>query len=204
MDHEFDMASKQVCSRSMSLSSFQLRRRWLARLLQHHFEARATLLSPLAVRISALPLVIIPESVRSGASSSAVWRKLFRIAFVGSLAVVTVGPALVLLPERVGRLILGDSWDYVQVVLPIISLEYAALVWSSIAMVYLRFQGKSGQLLAATSVYPRNLDRGVHHHGVPDRHGSGVGGWFGGQRSRHGNRNHLDVHPARVTRLGSI
>ena len=113
----------------------------------------STILSPLAVLLSALPLVIIPESVRSGTSARAVWRKLCRIGFVGSFAVVTVGPALVLLPARVGELILGDSWDYVRVVLPIVSIEYAALVWSSIATSFLRFQGKSGQLLAATVAY---------------------------------------------------
>ena len=83
----------------------------------------STILSPLAVLLSALPLVIIPESVRSGTSARAVWRKLCRIGFVGSFAVITVGPALVLLPARVGELILGDSWDYVRVVLPIVSIN---------------------------------------------------------------------------------
>ena len=113
----------------------------------------SVIMSPLAILLNAVPLMIIPESVRSGASARAVWRKLCRIGFVGSLLVITLGPALMLLPLAVGQLILGDSWLYVRAVLPIVSIECAALVWCSMAMGYLRFQGRSGNLLAATFAY---------------------------------------------------
>ena len=113
----------------------------------------ATLLSPLAVLLSALPLVIIPEAVRSGTSPTVVWRRLCLIGLVGSLSVITIGPALTLFPDRVGEFVLGESWSYARAVLPIISIEYAAAVWISIAMVFLRFQAKSRQLLTSTMAY---------------------------------------------------
>jgi hypothetical protein len=113
----------------------------------------ATILSPLAILLSALPLVIIPESVRSGLSGTVVWRKLCRIRVPSSLLVLAIGCSLVLLPDQVGELFLGDSWSLARSVLPIISLEYVGLIWSSVAMSYLRFQGKSAQLLAVSAGY---------------------------------------------------
>jgi hypothetical protein len=110
----------------------------------------STILSPLAVLLSALPLVVIPESVRRGASVTEVWSKLCRIGFPLSLLVIAVGIGSLVLPERVGQLILGDTWEFARVVLPIIAFEYFGLVWSAIGMGYLRFQGKSGHLLALT------------------------------------------------------
>jgi hypothetical protein len=111
------------------------------------------LFSPLAMLLTALPLAVIPESVRGGASAREVWRKLCRIGFASSLLVIAVGSALVLLPERFGQLILGDSWDFARVVLPIIAFEYFAMVWASMAEIYLYIQGKSGQLLAEMVAY---------------------------------------------------
>ena len=113
----------------------------------------SVIMSPFAVLLSAVPLMIIPESVRGGASARAVWRKLCWIGFMGSSLVIAFGPALMLLPLGAGQLILGDSWLYVRAVLPIVSIECAALVWSAMALGYLRFQGKSGHLLAATFAY---------------------------------------------------
>jgi O-antigen/teichoic acid export membrane protein len=113
----------------------------------------ATILSPLAILLSALPLMIIPEAIRGGVPGSVVWRKLCRIGIPSSLLVIGIAWTLVLLPERVGQLILGDSWSLAKVVLPIIAFEYVGLIWVSIAMSYLRFQGKSGRLLAATGAY---------------------------------------------------
>jgi O-antigen/teichoic acid export membrane protein len=116
-------------------------------------QGASLILSPFAVLLNALPLVVIPESVRGGASAIEVWRKLFRIGLASSLFLITLGLALAILPERVGQLILGDSWDGARVVLPIIAFTYFCMAWCSVAMTYLRFQGKSGQLLAATVAY---------------------------------------------------
>ena len=113
----------------------------------------ATLLSPLAVLLSALPLAVIPEAVRSETSSTVLWSRLRKIALGGFLLVITTGPALALLPDRYGELILGESWSHARTVLPIVALEYAAVVWSSIAMSFLRYQAKSTQLLLATLLF---------------------------------------------------
>lgn len=113
----------------------------------------SVLVSPIAILISALPLVVIPESVRDGASVNTVWRKLIRIGFGLSAVVFTVGGALCLLPEHIGVFILGDSWPLARDVLPIILIEYVAVVWMSAAMSFIRFQGKSAQLLAVRISY---------------------------------------------------
>lgn len=113
----------------------------------------SVLVSPIAILISALPLVVIPESVRDGASVNTVWSKLIRIGIGLSIVVFTVGGALCLLPEHIGVFILGDSWPLARDVLPIILVEYIAVVWMSAAMSFVRFQGKSAQLLTARISY---------------------------------------------------
>ncbi len=113
----------------------------------------STLLSPLGVLLSALPLVVIPEAVRRGTPPITVWRKLLRIGLAGSLVVAAIGPALSLLPNHLGESLLGKSWDYARDVLPIISLEHAALFWLATAMSVLRFQGKSASLLTTIIGY---------------------------------------------------
>lgn len=107
----------------------------------------SVLVSPFAILISALPLVVIPQSVRDGESVHTVWRKLGRIGLILSAAVLAIGTGLCLLPEDVGRLILGDSWPLARSVLPIILVEYLGVTWMSTSMSFLRFQGKSHQLL---------------------------------------------------------
>lgn len=112
-----------------------------------------TLLSPLSVLFSALPLLVIPEAVRSDASLTVLWRRLCWIGLAGSLLVITIGPSLALLPDRLGEFVLGESWNYARAVLPIVSIEFAAVFWISTAMIFLRFQAKSGPLLAATTAF---------------------------------------------------
>ena len=113
----------------------------------------STLVSPLGVLLNALPLAVIPEAVRTGISQTAMWRRLFRIGLGGSFLVLVTGSALALLPDTAGELILGESWTYARRVLPIVSLEYAAMVWWSIGMSFLRFQAKSGPLLTAAVAF---------------------------------------------------
>lgn len=113
----------------------------------------STLLSPLAVLLSALPLAVIPEAVRSGTPPRALWRKLLWIGLGGSLLVGATGTVLMLLPDSLGQLILGNSWKHARNVLPIVTCEYAAMVWGSVGLSFLRFQGKSGPLLASTLAF---------------------------------------------------
>ncbi|MEZ0050946.1 hypothetical protein ABIA30_001944 [Mycobacterium sp. MAA66] len=113
----------------------------------------SVLVSPIAILISALPLVVIPQSVRDGTSVVAVWGKLIRIGACLSAVVVILGGALCLLPDHIGVFILGDSWPLAHSVLPIILVEYVGVVWMSTSMSFLRFQGKSAQLLATRVSY---------------------------------------------------
>lgn len=113
----------------------------------------ATLLSPLAVMLGALPLIVIPEAVRNATTLEALWRRLNRMALGGVLLVIIAGSSLLLLPDDAGKLLLGESWSYARSVLLVTSLEYAALVWNAVGMVFLRYQAKSAQLLTATLIY---------------------------------------------------
>lgn len=113
----------------------------------------STVLAPLAVLMSALPIVVIPESVRAGASSERVWRRLRRIGTGASVAVIVVGAMVTLVPSVLGEMILGETWVSTKVLLPIIAVEYAAASWLFVVQCLLRFQGKSTELMAVRISY---------------------------------------------------
>lgn len=113
----------------------------------------STVLSPLSILMSALPLVIIPESVRAGSSEQQVWGKLMKIGLLGSSASLFIGCAVIFVPASVGELFLGESWEPTKVVLPIIAFEYFCNAWLFVAMNFLKFRADSRGLLRARIVY---------------------------------------------------
>ena len=110
-----------------------------------------TLLGPLSLLMAAIPLVVIPEAIRSHQTPTQTWAALRRIAVPMSIVALFVGVVGHYLPSHVGALLLGETWPVVQPLLPITAVEYAALAWVSVMYSYLRSQGMSRTLLRARS-----------------------------------------------------
>lgn len=105
------------------------------------------LLGPLAVVITALPLVFIPEARRAGHSESQMWSSLRYAAWISSCLALTVGFLGPLVPEWIGHLLLGDSWQHAIVVLPLLGVEYAAICWLAAALNFYLSRNDSVTLL---------------------------------------------------------
>ena len=112
-----------------------------------------TLMGPMSILMAAIPLSVVPDVARAGYTSEQTWRRLRTVAAAMSVIALAVGSVGLWLPERVGALLLGDSWLVVSPLLPISGLEYAALAWVSIMYTTLRASGRSSALLRARLVH---------------------------------------------------
>lgn len=113
-----------------------------------------TVLGPLSILMSAIPLAVVPELRRRRLLTSVeLWVFLRKIAVAMSSAAVAVGVLSFFVPDGLGRAFLGESWSVVRPLLPITATEYAALAWLSAAAGGLRVQARSGPLLRIRLVF---------------------------------------------------
>jgi hypothetical protein len=105
------------------------------------------LVGPLNILISALPVLIVPKSVSHGDTLASVRKRLWPFGLLMSILAVGVGLAGIVLPERLGRLILGESWVRVAPLLPFTGLEYCCLAWLACNNTALLAKAMSRQLL---------------------------------------------------------
>jgi hypothetical protein len=106
------------------------------------------LLAPLAILTSALPLVVVPESTRRSATPKQVWRGLTKVAMAASAATVIAGLVFWLLPDSVGKLLLGNTFGLTQDVILIMALQYAIGIWGASLRIYLMTFNRSAAMLA--------------------------------------------------------
>ena len=90
-----------------------------------------TVVGPLTIVITALAIVVIPDSARRNQSLSQVWGTLRYIALPMSAMAIAIGLLGYFLPPWVGEVLLGDSWVAVAPLLPFTGLEFAAISWLS-------------------------------------------------------------------------
>lgn len=107
----------------------------------------STLFGPLAMLLSAVPLLFIPHAQRSNATPRAQWRKLSRGAILGSVIAMVFGWFAMIMPITWGAMIFGDTWVYVSQIVGIIGIEYAAIVWIACAYSVLQSRGRSRDVL---------------------------------------------------------
>lgn len=112
-----------------------------------------TILGPLNVLMSAMPLAVIPEVARRGYGLRDTWRVLARLSFGMSALALLVGSMGFIIPDEIGHQLLGPSWAAVAPILPITGIEYAGLAWVSSVFSALRSQGESVALLRARIVF---------------------------------------------------
>jgi O-antigen/teichoic acid export membrane protein len=102
---------------------------------------------PLNILISAIPLIIVPDSARARDTLAQVWRRLWPFASLLSLVALTVALLGYVLPARIGQLFLGESWEQVRPLLPFTGLEYLALAWLSCNRTALQVSAMSREIL---------------------------------------------------------
>ncbi|MCV7282567.1 hypothetical protein H7J88_23305 [Mycolicibacterium flavescens] len=106
------------------------------------------LLAPIGLFGNAIQLVVIPESTRRSAQPVVVWRVMMRIAIVSALVLSVSGAILVMLPSRIGFLLLGETWDISRQILPVTVLEYVATCFAVALAIYLRTFNRSADALS--------------------------------------------------------
>ena len=105
-------------------------------------------LAPLAILSSAVPLLIIPASARSGRNPVETWRQLVKVALATSTIALVGGVVLSVLPDSIGRLALGDTFALSRGVVFFVAAEYATSGWLFALGIYLKSRNHSAGALA--------------------------------------------------------
>lgn len=100
----------------------------------------AAIFGPIAMLVSALPLVFIPHARRTAGPAASQWRVLMLASIVSSGFTLLVTVMLVLTPSWLGSALLGDTWGLAHSLIPMIGVESAAMCW--IVSVYSFFQAQ--------------------------------------------------------------
>ncbi|QZH64913.1 MULTISPECIES: MATE family efflux transporter [Mycolicibacterium] len=100
----------------------------------------ATLFGPIAMLVSALPLVFVPHVRRAASSIGEQWQVLVKTSIATSGLTVVAGLCLALIPGRLGSAILGDTWTYASALVIYLGIECAAMCW--MVSVYSFFQAR--------------------------------------------------------------
>ncbi|MGW0036397.1 hypothetical protein [Gordonia sp. NPDC003376] len=111
------------------------------------------ILAPLAILASAIPLLVIPSSARTGRRPVETWRVLVRVATGTSILALTSGIILHFVPEFVGSFLLGRTFAPAQSVVLLISFEYALGAWIAVVATYLKSQNRSAEALLLKGCY---------------------------------------------------
>lgn len=103
----------------------------------------ATLFGPIAMLISALPLVFLPHSRNTAASVSNQWRLLVKTSVITSGMTSVAAVCLWILPAEFGSAILGDTWIHAHPLIPLIGIEAAEMCWVVSGYAFLQALGRS-------------------------------------------------------------
>lgn len=111
------------------------------------------LLAPVALAAKVVPSVMVPQNERPTVAPSRVWSLLARIALATASASLVLGVALFFLPQSVGELVLGQTFEATQAIVLIIAVAYAMAAWIVAVAVFLRAfdRGAEARLLTAGS-----------------------------------------------------
>ena len=102
-----------------------------------------TLFGPIAMLLSAMPMVFIPHAARTGNSLGDQWRLLSRTSLATSALTLVAAGCLMAVPARVGAAVLGASWQATVSVIPYIGVACAAMCWALGFFTFFQTQGAS-------------------------------------------------------------
>lgn len=106
-----------------------------------------SLFAPVGMFGAAVQLIVIPHSTREASQPQQVWGALMKIATIGAFATALAGLVFFGLPNSIGRLLLGDSWQLAHQILPLIALEYVVACYLVPIAIFLRTFNRSAQTL---------------------------------------------------------
>ncbi len=112
-----------------------------------------TLFGPIAMLISAMPMVFVPHAARTGNSLADQWRLVSRTSMATSLLTLVATGCLMAVPERLGAAMLGDSWQATFPVIPYIGISSAALCWFAGVFTVCQSQGASKMTFVWTTLH---------------------------------------------------
>ncbi|WP_166903232.1 hypothetical protein [Mycobacterium sp. DL440] len=107
----------------------------------------ATLFGPIAMLVSALPLVFVPHVRRAASSAGEQWRVLVKTSMATSGLTVAAGVCLAVVPSRLGSAILGDTWTYASALVVYLGIECAAMCWMVSVYSFFQAHGMSRTVL---------------------------------------------------------
>ncbi|WP_139334906.1 hypothetical protein [Mycobacterium sp. GA-1841] len=107
----------------------------------------ATLFGPIAMLVSALPLVFVPHARRMSSSADQQWRVLVKTSMLTSGLTLLAGVCLAAVPAKLGSVILGDTWTYASALVVYLGIECAAMCWMVSVYSFFQAQGMSTTVL---------------------------------------------------------
>lgn len=103
----------------------------------------STLLGPIYMLLSTLPLIFVPYARRSATSARVQWKLLVKISLVTAALAVLAAAAFFMLPAGLGRAMMGDTWDSAVGVIMYEGLGVAGNCWMASLLALFQAQGRS-------------------------------------------------------------
>lgn len=112
------------------------------------FRGSSTMLGPISIFLTAIPLLMLPRLVHQGVDSPApAMRQMGPVVLVLSFACIGVAAVTPFIPQTAGEVVLGDSWQATATVLPIMALQFALQPWGTMASTVLKLVGRERLLI---------------------------------------------------------
>jgi hypothetical protein len=111
----------------------------------------AMLFAPIATLMLAMTLAAVPEARRRGGAAA----RQFLLVLTGVLLVSALawGTVTLVLPDQLGRELLGDSWHVAEPVIPLVCLEYVGLTLWAGGAAMLRYASATRAVLRVRLAY---------------------------------------------------
>lgn len=140
------------------------------------------ILGPITLLIQAVTFIAVPEGVRAKEQSLARLKKgCMAISAVATTAALAWGAVALMLPERVGEALLGESWPGARAVLPALSVAWAGMCAAAGPLTGIRAMGAARVSLRVMAVSsPVTLLATLFGAFVAGASGAAAGFAFGG------------------------
>lgn len=133
-------AAGQLSALTISFIAFET----VGRVAAAGIRGSLTLFGPITVLISALPMIFVPHSARSGGGTlERRWRLLVWTSVATSSLALIASVIVFVIPESLGIHILGPSWIPTRELVPFIGIECAAAAWRTSVYTFFQSQGSS-------------------------------------------------------------
>lgn len=112
------------------------------------FRGASTILGPMSIFFTAIPLLMLPKLAREQVSSPRhAMKTMAPISLALSAACMTIAALSLCIPQSLGIGLLGDSWKAAIPVLPLLALQFSLQPWSIQASTTLKLVGNTSALL---------------------------------------------------------